>query len=91
TGKLTKDNINKRGYNKYLKLEGDVTVTIDMDRFEADAVWDGVKGHVTNTKLDEGCVLSSYSNLWFIKRAFYDKFIVMQSSHTHADAKLLIA
>ena len=22
---------------------------------------------------------------------FYDKFIVMQSSHTHADAKLLIA
>ena len=70
TGKLTKDNINKRGYNKYLKLEGDVTVTIDMDRFEADAVWDGVKGHVTNTKLDEGCVLSSYSNLWFIERAF---------------------
>ena len=33
-------------------------------------MWDGVKGHVTNTKLDEGSVLSSYSNLWFIERAF---------------------
>ena len=70
TGKLTKANINRRGYNKYLKMEGDVTITIDMAKYEADAVWDGVKGFVTNTKLAEKEVLSSYSNLWFIERAF---------------------
>lgn len=70
TGKLTKANINRRGYNKYLKMEGDVTVTIDMEKYEADAVWDGVKGFVTNTKLAEKEVLENYSNLWFIERAF---------------------
>lgn len=70
TGRLTKANINRRGYNKYLKMVGDVTITIDMEKYEADAAWDGVKGFVTNTELDEKEVLASYSNLWFIERAF---------------------
>ena len=70
TGKLTKANINRRGYNKYLKMEGDVKISIDMEKYEADAVWDGVKGFVTNTKLPEKDVLANYSNLWFIERAF---------------------
>ena len=70
TGKLTKANINRRGYNKYLKMEGDVKISIDMDKYEADAVWDGVKGFVTNTSLPEKEVLANYSNLWFIERAF---------------------
>ena len=63
TGKLTKANIDRRGYNKYLKMDGDVTITIDKEKYEADAVWDGVKGHVTNTRLAEKDVLSNYSNL----------------------------
>jgi len=29
TGKLTKDSINNRGYNKYLKLEGEMTMSVD--------------------------------------------------------------
>jgi hypothetical protein len=32
-----------------------------------------------------------YKYRWRVELFFYDKFIVMQSSHTHADAKLLIA
>ena len=32
-----------------------------------------------------------YKYRWQVELLFYDKFIVMQSSHTHADAKLLIA
>ena len=32
-----------------------------------------------------------YKYRWQVELFFYDKFIVMQSSHTHADAKLLIA
>lgn len=70
TGKLTKANVNNRGYNKYLKMDGDVSVTIDMDKFNADAAWDGIKGYVTNTKLSDAEVISNYSNLWFIERAF---------------------
>ena len=51
SGKLTKANVNNRGYNKYLKMDGDVSVSIDMDKFNADAAWDGIKGYVTNTKV----------------------------------------
>lgn len=37
SGKLTKSNINKRGYNKYLKIEGEMDVSIDREKFEEDA------------------------------------------------------
>ena len=33
-GKLSKSHINNRGYNKYLRLEGDITIEIDYDKFE---------------------------------------------------------
>ena len=39
-GTLTKDNINKRGYNKFLKMEGDVKVSINYAKLEADAKWE---------------------------------------------------
>lgn len=75
TGQLTKQHINNRGYNKYLRLEGDVKVSIDMDRYEADAAWDGIKGYITNTDLLPKEVIASYGNLWYIERAFrFNKF-----------------
>src|SRR5690606_8442171 len=49
TKKLTKEAINNRGYNKYLKLEGETKVTVDYEAYKADQVWDGLKGYVTNT------------------------------------------
>ena len=36
TGKLSKANINNKGYNKYLKLEGEIKVVIDYDKFKDD-------------------------------------------------------
>ena len=70
SGKLTKDSINNRGYNKYLKIEGKVTVIIDHARFEADAAWDGIKGYVTNSRMSEKKIIANYNNLWYIERAF---------------------
>ena len=70
SGRLTKQNINNRGYNKYLRMEGEVTVSINMEKYEADAAWDGIKGYVTNTTLTAEEVIANYSNLWFIERAF---------------------
>ena len=70
SGRLTKQNINNRGYNKYLKLEGDVSISIDMDKFNKDAAWDGIKGYVTNTTLPASEIIEKYSNLWYIERAF---------------------
>ena len=68
--KLTKANVNNRGYNKYLKMDGDVSVTIDMDKYNADAAWDEIKGYVTNTQLSDAEVIFNYSNLWFIESVF---------------------
>ncbi|HNS29413.1 MAG TPA: transposase, partial [Tenuifilaceae bacterium] len=70
TGKLTKSNINNRGYNKYLKLEGDVCVSIDWNKFESDAFWDGLKAYITNADLTEEEILENYAHLWQIEKAF---------------------
>jgi transposase len=69
-GKLTKANINSRGYNKYLKLTGDVAIEIDYEKFNNDQYWDGLKGYVTNTSLRSKQVIESYNNLWKIEKAF---------------------
>ena len=69
-GTLTKENINKRGYNKFLKMEGDIKVAIDYDKLEADARWDGLKGYLTNTDIPAGEIYAAYHNLWHVERAF---------------------
>jgi transposase len=69
-GKLTKANINNKGYNKYLKLNGDIVVEIDYDKYNNDKAWDGLKGYVTNTKLNDIDVIENYKNLWHIEKAF---------------------
>lgn len=69
-GRLTKVNINNRGYNKYLKMEGKVSIEIDYAKFEKDNLWDGLKGYVTNTKLKDKEVIENYRNLWHIEKAF---------------------
>jgi transposase len=69
-GKLTKSNINNKGYNKYLKLQGDVSIEIDYEKFNNDKSWDGLKGYITNTKLTDRQVIENYKNLWHIEKAF---------------------
>ena len=68
--KLTKGQINNRGYNKYLKLTGDVNISIDYDKFQADEGWDGIKGYITNTDLSHQDVINNYNQLWHIEKAF---------------------
>jgi len=70
SGKLTKSNINNKGYNKYLKLEGDISIEIDYEKYENDKVWDGLKGFITNTNLNDKQVIQNYNNLWYIEKAF---------------------
>jgi len=70
SGKLTKEHINNRGYNKYLKLSGEMNITIDYEKYEADSIWDGLKGYVTNTNLPRNKVIENYGQLWHIEKAF---------------------
>jgi len=70
SGKLTKANINNRGYNKYLKMEGSLNISIDKDKYESDAKWDGLKGYLTNTSLSKEEIIENYGQLWRIEKAF---------------------
>lgn len=70
SGKLTKDSINNRGYNKFLRLEGEVQVSIDQEKVKEDAGWDGLKGYVTNTRLPPKKIVEHYGHLWQIEKAF---------------------
>ena len=69
-GKMTKQQINNRGYNKYLKLEGEMDVSIDYDKIPDDRRWDGLKGYLTNTDLTVDEIVKNYTNLWQIEKAF---------------------
>lgn len=70
SGKLTKSSINNRGYNKYLKLNGELSINIDYEKFNQDAIWDGLKGYLTNTDLSKEEIIKNYSQLWKIEKAF---------------------
>lgn len=70
TGRLTKDNFNKRDYNKFLDLKGEATVTINYDKLKENARWDGLKGYLTNTDIPTETVYAAYHNLWNVERAF---------------------
>lgn len=70
SGKLTKSSINNKGYNKYLKLEGDISIEINYEKFNEDKVWDGLKGYITNAKISDKQVIENYKNLWHIEKAF---------------------
>jgi transposase len=70
TGRLNKSNINNRGYNKFLKLEGEISVEIDRRKLENDKKWDGLKGYLTNAKMDKDQIIENYQHLWQIEKAF---------------------
>jgi hypothetical protein len=70
TGKLSKAHINNRGYNKFLKMEGDVALSLDKQKVESDSKWDGLKGYLTNSSMSSEEVLGNYKQLWQIEKAF---------------------
>jgi transposase len=70
SGKLTKSQINNRGYNKYLKMEGEVEIKIDYEKYNDDKEWDGIKGYLTNATLSSKKIIETYKQLWHIEKAF---------------------
>ena len=70
SGKLGKQHINNRGYNKFLNFDGSIKISINEAKIKADEQWDGLKGYITNTKLPASRVIKHYSQLWRIEAAF---------------------
>lgn len=69
-GKVTKEHVNKRGYNKFLDISKDINVDINQDKIKEDEKWDGLKGYITNTALPAEEVYEQYSGLWVVEKAF---------------------
>jgi transposase len=69
-GTITKENINKRGYNKFLEISDNIEVTINEQKIIEDSQWDGLKGYITNTDLLPANVYEQYRDLWIIERAY---------------------
>lgn len=70
SGKLTKENLNNRGYNKFLSIDSEVRVSIDEEKIRHDRKWDGLKGYVTTTNLRNKTIIQNYRHLWRIEKAF---------------------
>lgn len=70
SGRLTKESINNRGYNKFLKIKEKVEVSIDEIKVKEDERWDGLKGYLTNSGLPLPDVIDNYKHLWQIEKAF---------------------
>jgi len=70
SGNITKENINKRGYNKFLEISNNIKVAINQDKINEDEKWDGLKGYITNTTLSANEVYQQYRGLWVVERAY---------------------
>jgi len=70
SGRMTKEHLNNRGYNKFLKLTGEVAIEIDEARIERESRWDGLKGYLSNTKLSAEELIENYGQLWHVEKAF---------------------
>lgn len=69
-GKLTKASINNRGYNKFLEMEGTISLSLNAEKIQKDKLWDGLKGYITNTNLPNDTIVENYRHLWQIEKAF---------------------
>ena len=70
SGNITKENINKRGYNKFLEISDNVKVAINAQKIAEDSKWDGLKGYLTNTSLPAKEIHEQYTGLWVVESAF---------------------
>jgi transposase len=70
SGKLTKEHLSNRGYNKFLRLSGEVKIEIDEAKIVQAARWDGLKGYLTNTDYSPELVIETYGQLWHVEKAF---------------------
>jgi transposase len=70
TETLTKEKVNKRGYNKFLEISDDIKVNINYEKVKEDELWDGLKGYITDTDLPAKTIYEEYRGLWQVERAF---------------------
>ena len=69
--KNIKSYLSQFGYKKFLKLDGATQISIDEEKLQTEALWDGLHGIVTNSKnLSSEEILHQYKGLWQVEESF---------------------
>ena len=69
--KSPKEYMSNYGYKKYLKVQGESSISLNEEKIQADSRWDGLHGVVTNAKdLSNQEIIDQYRNLWQVEEAF---------------------
>ncbi len=68
--RLSRKNINNRGYNRYLKPTGKTGVAIDYRKFRRDEKLNGLRAILTNTKLQREQLYEPFDQLSTVGNAF---------------------
>lgn len=53
-----------------MKIEGNATISLDLEMIGSDSKWDGLKGYITNASLNPQEVIDQYRQLWQIEKVF---------------------
>jgi len=51
-------------------MDGQVSVKLNQQKINKDKKWDGLKGYITNSKLNKDELIANYQQLWQIEKAF---------------------
>jgi len=71
SNKSPKEYMSNYGYKKYLKVQGESSISLNEEKIQADSRWDGLHGVVTNAKnLSNQEIIDQYRNLWQVEEAF---------------------
>jgi len=63
--------ISNYGYKKFLKVQGESSVSLDEGKLSEAAKWDGLHGVITNSEtLESKEILAQYRGLWQVEESF---------------------
>jgi len=63
--------ISNYGYKKFLKVKGESSVSLDEEKLNEAAKWDGLHGVITNSEtLESKEILAQYRGLWQVEESF---------------------
>ncbi|MBC8552799.1 MAG: IS1634 family transposase [Candidatus Brocadiales bacterium] len=69
--KSPKEYLSNYGYKKYLKVQGESSISLNEEKIQAESRWDGLHGVVTNSKnLSNQEIMNQYNSLWQVEEAF---------------------
>jgi transposase len=63
--------VSNYGYQKYIRMDGDVKFAIDQQKIDKEALWDGLHGIFSNIgNLSAQDIITQYHGLWQVEESF---------------------